>query len=120
MSKATYPLKLPASIKAAARLAKEDGVSLNQWIASAVAQKIGVVETAAEFLRRRAGDARPEELKALLAEARTCRRSGATRCRRGCGGGWGEWIVVAISDRDHRGFAGFARACSTASRMKRV
>ena len=29
MSKATYPLKLPASIKAeAARLAKEDGVSL--------------------------------------------------------------------------------------------
>jgi predicted HicB family RNase H-like nuclease len=42
MSKATYPLKLPASIKAAAaRLAKEDGVSLNQWITAAVAQKIG-------------------------------------------------------------------------------
>ena len=41
MSKATYPLKLPASIKAAAaRLAKEDGVSLNQWITAAVAQKI--------------------------------------------------------------------------------
>jgi hypothetical protein len=31
MSKATYPLKLPTSIKKAAqRLAKEDGVSLNQ------------------------------------------------------------------------------------------
>ena len=31
MSKATYPLKLLASVKAAAaRLAKEDGVSLNQ------------------------------------------------------------------------------------------
>lgn len=30
MSKATYPLKLPTSIKvAAARLAKEDGVSLS-------------------------------------------------------------------------------------------
>lgn len=41
MSKATCPLKLPASIKAtAARLAKEDGVSLNQWIATAVAQKL--------------------------------------------------------------------------------
>jgi HicB family len=67
MSKATYPLKLPASIKAeAARLAKEDGVSLNQWIATAVAQKIGVVETAAEFLKRRAGDARPGDLKAFL------------------------------------------------------
>ena len=55
MSKATYPLKLPTSIKAAAaRLAKEDGVSLNQWIATAVAQKIGAVETAAEFFTRRA------------------------------------------------------------------
>jgi len=40
MSKATYPLKLPLSIKKAAqRLAKEDGVSLNQWIAAAVAEK---------------------------------------------------------------------------------
>jgi hypothetical protein len=58
MSKATYPLKLPLSIKKAAqRLAKEDGVSLNQWIAAAVAQKVGVVETAAEFFRKRAGKA---------------------------------------------------------------
>src|SRR5439155_7117890 len=70
MSKATYPLKLPASIKAAApRLAKEDGVSLNQWITAAVAQKIGAVETAADFFRRRAGNARPEDLKAFLAGA---------------------------------------------------
>jgi hypothetical protein len=70
MSKATYPLKLPASIKAAAaRLAKEDGVSLNQWITAAVAQKIGAVETAAEFIKRRAGNARPEDLKAFLANA---------------------------------------------------
>ena len=39
MSKATYPLKLPLSIKRAAqRFAKEDGVSLNQWIAVAVAR----------------------------------------------------------------------------------
>jgi hypothetical protein len=67
MSKATYPLKLPASIKAAAaRLAKEDGVSLNQWIATAVAQKIGVVETAAAFFRRRAGNATPDDLKRIM------------------------------------------------------
>jgi hypothetical protein len=67
MSKATYPLKLPASIKAAAaRLAKE---SLNQWITAAVAQKIGAVETAADFFKRRAGSASPEDLKALLASA---------------------------------------------------
>ncbi len=67
MSKATYPLKLPASIRAAAvRLAREDGVSLNQWIASAVAQKVGAVETAATFFRRRAGGAQPEDLQAIL------------------------------------------------------
>jgi hypothetical protein len=58
MSKATYPLKLPVSIKKAAqRLAQEDGVSLNQWIASAVAQKVGVVETAADFFQKKAGRA---------------------------------------------------------------
>ncbi len=67
MSKGTYPLKLPASIKQAAeRLAKEDGVSLNQWISVAVAQKVSVVETAADFFRRRAGTAKAEDLKALL------------------------------------------------------
>jgi len=70
MSKATYPLKLPASIKkAASRLAREDGVSLNQWISSAVAQKIGAVETAADFFSRRAGGARPEDLHVVLGVA---------------------------------------------------
>jgi hypothetical protein len=68
MSKETYPLKLPASIRAAAaRLAKEDGVSLNQWIASAVAEKVGAVETGAAFFRTRAGDASPSDLHAILA-----------------------------------------------------
>jgi len=58
VSKATYPLKLPLSIKKAAqRLAKEDGVSLNQWIAAAVAEKVGVIETAADFFTKRAGKA---------------------------------------------------------------
>jgi hypothetical protein len=67
MSRATYPLKLPASIKAAAaRLAKEDGVSLNQWIATAVAQKVGVVETAAAFFRQRAERAKPDELERIM------------------------------------------------------
>lgn len=70
MSKASYPLKLPASVKAAAqRLAREDGVSLNQWISVAVAEKIGAVQTAAEFLKRRAGDARPEDLMPFLDNA---------------------------------------------------
>ena len=71
MTKAAYPLKLPVSIKSAAqRLAKEDGVSLNQWIAVAVAQKIGAVETASDFLARKAGDARPEDMLPFLANAR--------------------------------------------------
>jgi hypothetical protein len=67
MSKSTYPLKLPSSVKAAAaRLAKEDGVSLNQFIAAAVAEKVGVLETAGEFLRRRAAGAKPEDLLRFL------------------------------------------------------
>jgi hypothetical protein len=59
------PYPLPCSA-AAARLAKEDGVSLNQWIATAVAQKICVVETAATFFRRRAGSGTPDDLKRVL------------------------------------------------------
>lgn len=71
MSKASYPLKLPASIKeAAARLAREDGVSLNQWIAVAIAQKIGVIETASDFLKRRAGKARPKDMLPFLNKAK--------------------------------------------------
>jgi hypothetical protein len=67
MSKATYPLKLPLSIKKAAqRLAQEDGVSLNQWIASAVAEKVGVVETAAEFFKKRAGERTGDRLMEFL------------------------------------------------------
>ena len=67
MSKATYPLKLPISVKeAAARLARRDGVSLNQWIASAVAQKVGSVETAEAFLKRRAGKATGDGFAAFL------------------------------------------------------
>jgi hypothetical protein len=63
MSRSTYPLKLPASVKtAAARLAKTDGVSLNQFIAAAVAEKVGVMETAADFLKRRAEHAKPHDL----------------------------------------------------------
>jgi len=70
MSRATYPLKLPLSVKRAAqRLAAEDGVSLNQWIAVAVAEKIGVVETAAEFFTKRAGKASGAGLMKFLRHA---------------------------------------------------
>jgi hypothetical protein len=71
MNKAAYPLKLPISMKVAAeRLAKEDGVSLNQWISVAIAQKIGAVETAADFLKFRKGDARAADMLPFLKNAR--------------------------------------------------
>ena len=70
MSKASYPLKMPISVKtAAARLAKADGVSLNQFIAVAVAEKVGAIETADEFLRLRAAKAKPAELMKFLRRA---------------------------------------------------
>ena len=37
----------------AQRLAKEDGISLSQWVSIAVAQKISFVETAEAFFERR-------------------------------------------------------------------
>ena len=65
-----YPLQLPASLKeTAARLAREDGVSLNQWIVAAVAQKIGAVETADDFLRKRAAGAVAGDLVRYLNKA---------------------------------------------------
>ena len=70
MSRATYPLKLPTSVKAAAaQLAKEDGVSLNQFIATAVAEKVGSIRTAAEFLQERSGSAKPSDLLPYLRRA---------------------------------------------------
>jgi hypothetical protein len=64
MSQSTYPLKLPASVKkaAAVELAASDGVSLNPFIAAAVAEKVGCRRTAHEFLRERAGTAQPKDM----------------------------------------------------------
>jgi len=70
MNRFRYPLRLPLSIKRAAeRLAKEDGVSLNQWIAAAVAEKVGVIETAAAFFSRRAGNRKGTGLIKFLKKA---------------------------------------------------
>ena len=70
MSKASYPLNMPLSVKAAAaRLAKADGVSLNQFIAVAVAEKVGAIETADGFLKLRAAKAKPADLMRYLRHA---------------------------------------------------
>ena len=66
-----YPLNLPDSLKREAqRRAKEDGVSLNQWIATAVAQKIGAIDAVDYFqARAKSGDASGQRLLGLLAGA---------------------------------------------------
>jgi hypothetical protein len=51
----TFPLRLPESIRRAAEgLAREDGVSLNQFIATAVAEKVSALSTATYFRSRTA------------------------------------------------------------------
>ena len=50
----TYPLRLPASLKAAvAEISKEDGTSINQFVTTAVAEKISAMKTAEFFTSRR-------------------------------------------------------------------
>jgi len=50
----TYPLRLPASIKnEAERLAAAEGTSLNQFVATAVAEKVAALRTASYFAERR-------------------------------------------------------------------
>lgn len=54
----TRVFDLPNSLlKRAEELAREDGVSLDIWVTSALAQKIGAVETAAAFFQRRSAGA---------------------------------------------------------------
>lgn len=50
MKTSTYPLRLPASLKAAVeRLSKEDGTSVNQFVVTAVAEKLSAMKTAEFF-----------------------------------------------------------------------
>ena len=50
----TYPLRLPRSVKAEVeRRAKKEGISVNQFVATAVAEKLAVMNTAQFFAERR-------------------------------------------------------------------
>ncbi len=50
----TYPLRLPVSIKSEAeKLAASEGTSLNQFVATAVAEKVAALRTASYFSERR-------------------------------------------------------------------
>lgn len=66
----TFALRLPKSLKTAAEaLAKEDGVSLNQFIAVTLAEKIGALQSAS-FLAERRRRANLEEFRAVLTRKR--------------------------------------------------
>jgi len=51
----TYPLRLPRSLKEAVeRLSREDRTSINQFVATAVAEKVSALQTATYFSDRNA------------------------------------------------------------------
>ena len=73
----TYPLRLPASLKQAVeRLSKEDGTSINQFVASAVAEKVSALETARLFED-------PKSHAKLKAFAKLLKRGGGEKPRLG-------------------------------------
>jgi hypothetical protein len=54
-TQSTYPLRLPRSVKAEVeRRARQDGISVNQFVATAVAEKLAAMSTAEFFAERRA------------------------------------------------------------------
>ena len=73
----TYPLRLPRSIKAAVeKMALSEGISMNQFVATAVAEKLAVLNTAAYF-------AEPKGRADLAAFKRILKRKGGEPPREG-------------------------------------
>ncbi|MFM1918404.1 MAG: hypothetical protein RLZZ303_38 [Candidatus Hydrogenedentota bacterium] len=62
----TYPLRMPASLKAAVtKLSKDDGSSINQFVVMAVAEKVSALG-AEEYLRERAARADMEAFDRIM------------------------------------------------------
>lgn len=67
-----YALRIPDSLKAAAeKYCKEDGVSLNQFINLALAEKVSALGTAQQFFNQTAKDGSPEEALSILQKSRS-------------------------------------------------
>ena len=50
----TFPLRLPRSLKSAVeQIAQEDGTSVNQFVVTALAEKISALKTAEIFIERK-------------------------------------------------------------------
>ena len=63
---AMYSLRLPASLKAAvAQISKEDGTSMNQFVVTAVAEKICAMKTA-EFFASKSSTADVQAARRVL------------------------------------------------------
>ena len=61
-----YPLRLPSSLKQAVReVSRRDGTSINQFVTTAVAEKLSAMRTA-EFFAERGAQADIDEARRLL------------------------------------------------------
>jgi hypothetical protein len=68
-SQSNYALRLPTSLKAGAEVvAREDGTTLNQFIVSAVAEKLAALKTA-DFFADRAKRGDLEEALSMLSRS---------------------------------------------------
>lgn len=62
----TYPLRLPSSVKAAVRgVSRKDGTSINQFVSTAVAEKLSAMRTA-DFFAERGAEADIEAARRIL------------------------------------------------------
>ena len=62
----TYPLRMPASLKAAVReVSRKDGTSINQFVTTAVAEKLSAMQTA-DFFAERGAQADIEAARQIL------------------------------------------------------
>lgn len=62
----TFPLRLPRSIKAAVeKVSKQDGTSINQFVATAVAEKLAVMD-AEQFFNARRSRANLKKFDAIM------------------------------------------------------
>jgi hypothetical protein len=73
----TYPLRLRRSLKEAVeRLSREDGTSINQFVATALAEKVSALETTRLFT-----DQGPRRFHGIRQEYEPARREVAARGR---------------------------------------
>ncbi|WP_428312766.1 Arc family DNA-binding protein [Hydrocarboniphaga sp.] len=66
----TFPLRLPRSIRAAVeKVSKQDGTSMNQFVATAVAEKLAVMD-AEQFFKARQSRADLKKFDAIMKRKR--------------------------------------------------